>query len=337
MKHLSAEQKHKILAYYEIKYSGSEISKLLGIAISTVNRIIAKFKKNKTVQRCKGSGRPKILAEEDKRFILNEIDKNPKISLRKVAKKLSLSNEKIVSINTIRSALHNNGIECHSPIKKPFLRPIHIEKRFDICGRILKMPERIAKTIIFSDESKFNLFYSDGQQYVWRNKNSGLENKNLSKTIKGGGGSVMVWACFSHYGIGTIKIIEETMTGPVYVDILSRNLYESAEKMGLKSFIFQQDNDPKHTSRIAKEFFEENDIKVLDWPAQSPDLNPIEHLWAYLKVKISERMPKNISELKRYIIEEWDKIPMEMCKKYALSFKNRALAIYNAMGNHTHY
>ena len=245
--------------------------------------------------------------------------------------------QKEVSPNTIRSSLHSVGIKCHSPIKKPFLRPIHIKKRFEICTNIVKMPEKIAKTIIFSDESKFNLFYSDGQQYVWRNKGSGLENKNLSKSIKGGGGSVMVWACFSHSGVGNIKIIEDTMTGPIYVDILSRNLFESAEKMGLNDFIFQQDNDPKHTSRIAKSFFEENNIKVLEWPAQSPDLNPIEHLWAYIKLRIAEKMPKNISELKRYIIEEWNNIPADVCKKYALSFKNRALAIYKAMGNHTHY
>ena len=121
---------------------------------------------------------------------------------------------------------------------------------------MIKMPESVVKTVIFSDESKFNLFYSDGQQCVWREKSAGLENKNLCKTIKGGGGSVMVWACFSYQGIGRIQIIEDIMTGPIYVDLLSRNLFESAGSMGLKKFIFQQDNDPKHTSRIAKEFFE---------------------------------------------------------------------------------
>ena len=127
------------------------------------------------------------------------------------------------------------------------------------------------------------------------------------------------------------------MTGAVYVDILSRNLFESANEMGLSSFIFQQDNDPKHTSRLAKEFFTENNITVLDWPAQSLDLNPIEYLWAHIKIKVAERMPKNLGELKRFIVEEWKAIPSEMCRKYAISFKNRATAIYNAMGGHTHY
>ena len=337
MKQLSPELKYKILAYAEINYSGSAISKILSIPKSTVNRILAKFKKNKTVARNKGSGRPKKLAVYEEKLVLNEIEENPKISLRKISKKIEAKTQKKVSHATIRNSLNGFGIKCHSPIKKPFLRPVHIKRRFEISEAIIKMPEKISKTIIFSDESKFNLFYSDGQQYVWRNKNSGLQNKNLSKTIKGGGGSVMVWACFSHSGVGNIKIIEETMTGPVYVDILSRNLFESADKMGLHSFIFQQDNDPKHTSCIAKEFFAENNINALEWPARSPDLNPIEHLWAHIKIKIAERMPKNISELKRFIIEEWNGIPKEVCEKYALSFKNRALAIYKAGGNHTHY
>ena len=127
------------------------------------------------------------------------------------------------------------------------------------------------------------------------------------------------------------------MTGAVYVDLLSRNLEASAREMGLDEWIFQQDNDPKHTSRLVQEFFDERVIRLIDWPAQSPDLNPIEHLWAFIKVKVAARLPKNIRELKQIIIEEWSRIPVETCQKYALSFKNYAMAIYEASGEHTNY
>ena len=86
MKQLSPEQKYKILAYFDLKYSGSYISKLLGIPKSTVNRIIATFKKSKTVERVKGSGRVKKLTGTDQTLILDKINKNLKISLRKSQK-----------------------------------------------------------------------------------------------------------------------------------------------------------------------------------------------------------------------------------------------------------
>ena len=337
MVQLTPDSKCKILAFSEMKLSGSNISKKLGIPVSTVNRILARHKKTGTVTRKKGSGRPKKIKQDIKKLLLDEIAVNPKISLRKLSKKIESINQEKISICTIKRALNSENIGAFSPLKKPLLRPIHIKKRFEISRNLIKMPEVKAKTIIFSDESKFNLFYSDGQQHVWRKPKTGLENKHIQKTIKGGGGSVMVWACFSHEGIGRIHIIEGVMNGAMYVDILSRNLFESANEMGLKTFIFQQDNDPKHTSKLAKEFFSENEITVLDWPAQSPDLNPIEHLWALIKIKVAERMPKNLNELKRFIVEEWNSIPKETCQKYALSFKNRATAIHNAMGSHTHY
>ena len=78
--------------------------------------------------------------------------------------------------------------------------------------------------------------------------------------------------------------------------------------MGLSDFIFQQDNDPKHTSRIAKRFFLEKNIKTLDWPAMSPDMNPIENLWDLIKVRVASKQPKNIRELKSKIVEVWNEI-----------------------------
>ncbi len=334
---LEDEQKFRILFYSEEGMKGREIARKMKLSSSTVNDFLKKHNDTGKLSHRKGNGRPLSVTSEISTFIRTIINGNPKCSLRKIKSMIKEKYDDDISHVTIKRYLNSINLQAKPPINKPFLRDANIEKRKILSKKFLFMSESDVKRIIFSDESKFNLFYSDGRQMVWRTPDSGLENKNLNKTIKHGGGSVMVWACFSYYGIGKLVIIDGSLTGTRYVDLLSRNLYESANMMGLESFIFQQDNDPKHTSSIANEYFEHKGIDVLEWPPQSPDLNPIEHLWAHIKVKVGQRLPKNKNELIDIIKDEWSKISIETCQKYSLSFKNRALSVYEASGNHTYY
>ena len=98
------------------------------------------------------------------------------------------------------------------------------------------------------------------------------------------------------------------MDAKFYVDILRRHTPEIEQMLGNR-WRFQQDNDPKHTSRLAKAFLQENMPEVMDWPSNSPDLNPTENLWSIVKGNVERRMPKNQDELERFMIEEWRNIP----------------------------
>ncbi len=142
--------------------------------------------------------------------------------------------------------------------------------------------------------------------------------KNTYPTLKHGGENIMLWGCFHAKGTGQLHRIKGTM------DVAMHRQGQSTEaaralKMG-HGWIFQHDNDPIQTAKATKEWFKKKHIKV-EWPSQSPDLNPIENLWRNLKVRVAKRQPRNFNDLERICKEEWDKIPPEMCANLVANYK----------------
>lgn len=149
---------------------------------------------------------------------------------------------------------------------------------------------------------------------------------------------MMVWGSFAWSGVGELEFIDGIMTKEVYTDILKRKLRSSARSAGLsRNFIFQQDGDPKHTSKLATEWLKKNSIKMLDWVPQSPDLNPIENLWNLFKIKVADQKPSSLSQLKAILIEEWEKFDTQWLKNLVNSMPKRCLAVIKAKGAQIDY
>ena len=178
--------------YSEEGYTQKELAIRFGVSQSAVSQILKKHRELGTVERIKGSGRRSVIDSSISSTILRIKDESPKTSLRKMAGKVAIVANKVVSHATIRSYYNKKGIYAFYPTKKPFLKPEHVKNRLSAAKKWIQMSKDETDSIIFSDESKFNLVYNDGKSFVWRERGQALNPKYLSATLKHGGGSIMV-------------------------------------------------------------------------------------------------------------------------------------------------
>ena len=203
--------------------------------------------------------------------------------------------------------------------KQPLLSVKHHKAHLDFAYAHKDWTLEDCKKVVWSDETNINHLGSDEHKWVWKKAGEGLSDRLVEGIVKFGGGSLMMWGCMTWQGVGYATKIDGRMDGDLYLQILKDELLNSLQFYGLDppDIIFQQDNDPKHTCKKVKDWLQEQDFHTMVWPAQSPDLNPIEHLWGYLKRRLADHdsSPKGIHELWERVQVDWEGIPVEECQK----------------------
>ncbi|GFU76726.1 transposable element Tcb2 transposase [Trichonephila clavipes] len=205
---------------------------------------------------------------------------------------LSLSSCNVsVSAQTVRNVLHSAGLKARTPRKKPYISEVNRKRRLEFAMKYKNKPMDFWKKVIFSDESKFEIFTPPSIREIWRKNKTAFEPKNVLPTLKYGGGNVMVWGCVAHNGAGNLAFIDNKMNDLAYIDVLRHNLLDSATKLSMENtFIFHQVNDQKHTAIVTKTWLLYHAPRRLETPPQSPGLNPIENLWMHLDTEVREKM-----------------------------------------------
>ena len=319
--------------------SRREVSRQLGLNVKTVCAIVTKHNDTGSVQDLSRSGRPKKTTVRQDRLLVRASLADRRLTSSELRAKLDRDHNVSVSASTVRSRLLKAGLRGCVAAKKPLLRPANVKARLEFARTHRNWTVEQWDEVLWSDESCFQLFCGAKRAFVRRRVGERFSPQCVVPTVKHGGGSLMVWGCMSGLGVGQLYRCEGTMRQDQYLKVLRIHMLPSVRTLYGEehSCIFQHDNAPCHKARRVTAFLGRSGVEVMHWPAQSPDLNPIEHLWEVLFRKVQNSKPSNLDALWQLLSAAWQDIQAEVIQNLVHSMPRRCAAVIAAKGRHTKY
>lgn len=241
---------------------------------------------------------------------------------------------------TVRRRLREVGVRARRPYAGLILSGEHRSRRLQFAREHIRWNRQAWSRCLFTDESRFHLSWNDGRERVYRVDGERLLPQHVSQYDRYGGGSVMVWAGISAAGRTDIQFVENgSMNARRYIDeVLAAHVVPYAGAIG-DGFLLMHDNARPHTAKVTVDYLEQMCIDVMQWPAMSPDLNPIEHLWDIIGRALRSPLysPTTVEELRCSIAAIWFSIPQQRIKTLIYSMRRRCLAAIQNDGGHTQY
>ena len=333
---VSIEKRELIVRQHKKGKRSKDISEDLEVTLSTVNRILLQDKKTGDITPKVSTGRHRILSPRDERELVLTVRREPTIQSSTLRRSL---NRKI-SARTVRRALARSGLHLCKMKRKPRLTPAQCKARLEWAKQYAQKQADFWDHVIFSDESSFHTNEAVRGRLVWRFAHEELEPPFVQPVAKFGGHKLQVWGCLTSHGVGYPCSLPEGIDGATYLTILKEELVSTINEYynEFKGVVFQQDGAGPHRAKVVMNHFKRQKYSLLPWPAHSPDLSPIENLWADLKKRLEVNhgeIPK--SQLWKVVEDEWNATSPEYCKQLFASMPERLAAVIKAKGGYTRY
>jgi len=316
--------KYRCIGYHCEGKSITEIAGLLQKSYMTIKRWVEKFKVTGDLIKHKPrSGRPTKFTPRVEASIKRMIHEDASLTYKQVS--IKLRGVKRVSKTAVAKYLKRKGSK-YLPHNEAILSYANKQKRLTFAHEYLNGN---LSNIIFSDESKFDLNRNKRRFYKFKGEKSRPRihfNPNYS---------IMVWGAVSSKGKISLCEVPGRLNQTSYLNLLKDNLLHQAnDKHGEGRWIFQQDNAPCHKARTVMKWFEDNNIPLVTHPPQSPDLNPIETVWSFLKRRVEAENPYSMQTLREAIFKAWKQVGKRVIAKTIRHLKTVCQGVIANNGNY---
>ncbi|GBM93371.1 Transposable element Tcb2 transposase [Araneus ventricosus] len=338
-KHLDDFLRGRIIGRLECGRTQLEVSEELGIAQSVISRLWQRFQDDVNVSRCYSTGRPRVTTPNEDRYLAVTAKRNRRSTASDLSRLLSSARGTTVSWQTVYRRLGHIGLYARRPVRCVPLTATHCRLRLSWSREHALWTPQQWSCVMFSDESRFSLQSDSRRTFIWRAPGTRYHQENTIERHRYGGAGWLAWGGIILGSRTDLHVQSVTMTGHIYRDvILEQHVRLFRGAMGAE-FLFMDDNARPHRANIVDEYLQSEDITRMDWPAYSPDLNPIEHVWDMLGRRIAARQPPPtcLPELRRALLDEWCNIPQDQIDNLILSVPRRCKACIASSGRHTPY
>ena len=305
-----------------------------GYSKDTIIKICSRMEADGKWVRVKGSGRKCKIPRYMRTRILARVEEDRFATGQEILERAGVDN---ATERTVRREITRSGeFQNHIAAKKPFISETNIQRRLQWCLDHRNWTVDQWRRVLFSDESPYVLRYNRRKR-CWRRAGEKFSRKCCIGTVKHDQ-KIMVWGCFASHGVGRLYLVDGKLEQFQYAHILEDEMMPSAQNLFPRGYwIFQEDNDPKHTSHLCRYLLDTLGVNRLQWPAQSPDLNPIENLWSILDHRLKDRVCNSKAELFACLQEGWEALPVSILTKLAESMPSRIEKVIAAGGGPTKY
>ena len=337
---ISVEKRELVVSLHKKGRSLSDIASTLEVNRRTVVNILKRYRQQGDITPGQHPGRPRILTARDERELVTIMRREPTTRPSTLRNALWRTNPRMISTRTVQRTLHRAGLVAAKMRRKPSLTKAQREARLKWAKKYVQKPADFWDHVIFSDETSVHTHEAMRGTYVWRFPHEDLEPPVVQPTTKFGGTKLQVWGCLTSQGVDFACSLPDGLDSETYVGILEEELANTI-KLYFKDFrgvVFQQDGAGVHTAKIVKAHFRKQKYAVLPWPAHSPDLSPIENLWADFKRRLVEKHPEIPKKKLWDVIDgEWEATSKELCANLLHSMPERLQAVIAAHGGYTKY